>query len=132
MDQPYRGACAAWQFKVTHADEGAVWHPTARLSPGLSSDAQSQFPPTPHEGSPSVVTIGAGMRTLLECIRDELDLKSAQIYVDRIGCNEKCRFDTEAAYNVACGVYPAVTSWVDVKELDDLAADMEVELRDGS
>ena len=46
--------------------------------------------------------------------------------------DERCRFDTEAAHNAACGAYPAADSWVDVKELDDLAAEMKVELRDDS
>lgn len=84
------------------------------------------------EGDAGVVTIGAGMRTFLEFVRDELDLKSAHVYIDRIGCDEKCKFDTEAAHNAACGAYPAADSWVDVKELDDLAAEMKVELRDDS
>ncbi|KXT15127.1 hypothetical protein AC579_6465 [Pseudocercospora musae] len=84
------------------------------------------------EGNAGAVTIGAGMRTFFEVIRDELDLKSAHVQVDRIGCDEKCRFDTEAAHDAACSAYPAADSWVNVKELDDLAAEMKVELRDDS
>lgn len=71
------------------------------------------------DGHADFVSSGAGMRTVIEVVRDELQLDSAQIAVPRLGCDEKCRLDTGGQHNAAHGAYPASDAWANVEELDN-------------